>query len=116
MAYLWKQFHDQGWMWICTVIWLWSFASISFRWITAPKYKHNYKNLIAAIGVNRVTMLLATCIAIGDIKGIFALYLAYSFYWFCCDMFESAYIRCMERQTPGGVADYEALEGPSVGL
>lgn len=112
----WDQAIDHAWLMGLRVVWMCLLVLFAYRWFLAPVKRDKCKETaVSAMSIRTIGFLYYYSL---DFKSTEILNRLVSFVVACMltSIFEQAYVRCMERQTPAGVGEYEALEGPSLGL
>lgn len=105
-----------AWVYILRLTWMLALPYFVFRWTQAPNRADKHKETVVASMMVRSTALLYYFSVGTTLKDFWSILFAFFLTWSITGLFEEAYDRAVPRQTPQGIGEYEALEGPSVGL
>lgn len=118
LAAVWSRFFriSESWQFALMVLFAWASLAFLFRWITAPRHKENFKNLIVASMVCRTAAFVLVYFTRQGPSRNWDWFFIFIVWCAVTSWFETGYERGVSRLTPSGIGEYEALEGPSLGL
>jgi hypothetical protein len=96
--------------------WVISGGLFVFYWIRELFVRNRSIKVGNYASMNRNLGIAIVAIWLYREHGIYSVFLELTWVYWLTDMFMSAYKRSIDRQTPSGIGEYEALEGPSLGL
>ncbi len=116
----WSSAYGHFWLQAVIALWFAYVATFAWNWIRSPFQRSTFKSLVvSATCVRCVGIFFGYCVWVMKNGG----WQPFSqgvggYFWIVIltSLFEGAFDRCCVRQTQEGRTEYEALEGPSVGL
>jgi hypothetical protein len=117
IAYNWN-YPSNSWLVFLRVLGFGYLLWFALRWVTAPIKREKFRELVAAtVGLRVVGIVYSFSLGVpNDAHKIARLAASCLTVIMLTGFFESAFRRSSERQTQSGIAEYEAVEAPSLGL
>ena len=112
----WNNATGSVWLLILRTTWVVLMVVFAYRWVMAPIRRNRYKETVGVSVLLRVLSFVyyfSLDLHVANLVERIWLFAA------ACGLtvlFDNAFSRCHERLTPAGIGEYEALEGPSLGL
>lgn len=112
---LWNEGNSNAFLILLKLAWIFALAVFTLFWLKAPTKITNNKELIGSGSLARGTAITYVIWVVIENKTLYTIG-AIMILMAITGVIETGYDRTVQRMTPAGNADYEALEGPSLGL
>lgn len=91
-------------------------AVFIYQWVIAPRRREEFKMVYVAAAHTRVLGILYVVLFSPAFHSWYDRFGNFAVAFWLTGIFEHAYDKCVRRLTRDGIQEYEALEGPSLGL